>query len=57
MALKLAVAGTCCLTAAAGWALMASAQPLANATETVIAASVIASRLDDIIAMRRVQAR
>jgi hypothetical protein len=57
MALKLAVAGGRCLTAAAGWALMASAQPLANATVTVITASVIASRFDDIIAMRRVQAR
>jgi hypothetical protein len=56
MALKLAVAGAC-LTAAAGWALMASAQPLANATVTVIAASVIASRFWATMAMRRVQAR
>jgi hypothetical protein len=56
MALKPAVAGAGCLTAAAGWALMASAHPLASATATVIAASVIASRFEAIMAMRRVPA-
>ena len=45
MALKLAVVGAGFLAAAGGWALTASAQPLANATSTVTPASVIASRL------------
>lgn len=56
MTLKLAVGGGRSLVVAAGRALVALAQPVASAIGTASAASVVASRRDAIMTMRRVQA-
>jgi hypothetical protein len=57
MTLKLAAAGADFVAAVAGWALVALAQPAASATSTVIAASVVASRRDAVMTMRRIPDR
>ena len=56
MTLKLAVAGDRSLIVAAGGALVALAQPAASAMGTASAASLVASRLDAVMTMRRVPA-
>jgi hypothetical protein len=56
MTVKLAVGGGRSLIVAAGRALVALAQPVASAIGTASAASVVASRRDAVMTMRRVQA-
>jgi hypothetical protein len=56
MTLKLAVGGGRSLIVTAGRALVALAQPVASAIGTASAASVVASRRDAVMTMRRVQA-
>jgi hypothetical protein len=56
MTVKLAVGGSRSLIVAAGRALVALAQPVASAIGTASAASVVASRRDAVMTMRRVQA-
>ena len=54
MTLKLAGAGADFVGAVAGWALVTLAQPAASVTSTVTAASVVASRRDAVMTMRRI---
>ena len=56
MTVKLAVGGGRSLIVASGRALVALAQPVASAIGTASAASVVASRRDAVMTMRRVQA-
>jgi hypothetical protein len=56
MTVKLAVGGGRSLIVTAGRALVALAQPVASAIGTASAASVVASRRDAVMTMRRVQA-
>jgi len=57
MTLKLALAGAGSFAVLAGWALVTLAQPVASATSTVIAASVVASHRDAVMTMRRIPDR
>jgi hypothetical protein len=57
MTLKLAVAGARSFAAVAGGALVTLAQPAASAVSPVIAASVVASRRDAVMTMRRIPGR
>jgi hypothetical protein len=57
MTLKLAVAGARSFIAVVGWALVTLAQPDVSAASTVIAASLVASRRDAVMTMRRIPDR
>jgi hypothetical protein len=54
MTLKLAAAGARSFAAVAGWALVTLAQPAANTTSTVVAASLVVSHRDAVMTMRRI---
>jgi hypothetical protein len=56
MTLKLAAAGADFAGAVARCALVTLAQPAASATSTVTAATVVASRRDAVMTMRRIPA-
>jgi hypothetical protein len=57
MTLKLAVAGARSFAAVAGGALVTLAQPGVSAASTVIVASLVASRRDAVMTMRRIPDR